>query len=194
MNRQLQLLLLCAAMLTLLVGCRGIAPPKADLEKAKAYLAQAEEVNAETHSAVAYNGAKKYLSAGEKNIKWKKKKDASNKKAKDLLIKSQKYSKFAYNKSAPLQIQTLIDESEAALKKAKDVKAHLASKNDYDHADNTLKEAKGHLDSKEFKDSKIKAVKSKSLADMARKLTLEKKAKSKNAIEDAEARLKEIEN
>ncbi len=194
MNKQLQLLLLCAIMLSLLVGCKGIAPPQTDLEKAKAYLSQAAEVEAETYSAPEYKGAKKFLSTGEKKIKWKSKKHPSNKKAKDLLIKSQKYSKYAYKKAAPLYTQKFIDESEAALKRAKDVKAHLASKSDYDQANNTLNESKGHFKSKEFKDSKIKAVESKSLADMARKLTIEKKAISENAIKDAEAKLREIED
>ncbi len=191
MNTKLKLLALYIIMIFLIVGC-GSLPPKKELAEAKKWIEAAEKVDAKDHSPKYLEAAKKYLGLGEKKIQPKKHK--SNKDAKEYLDKSRLYGKHAYNVSAPMYAREYIRDSEAALYKAREIKANVAVKQDYNEAYDLLESAKGHLEEKEYNNSITKAKKSKTIADKAYQVTLQKKNKSATAIEDAEVRLKKMEN
>jgi len=177
-------------MAVVLTGC-GIQPPTEDLEKAKASIARAEEVEAGTYAAKEYTTAKRELVHGETNIVQEK--SGQNKDAKEYLEISKMNADKAYSNAAPKYADHHVKELESALNKGKEVKADVAVKDEFKQANDAYNESVAALNKKDYKTAWTKAKGAKAIAEGAYQKAAEKKAKSEQAINDAQKSIEEVE-
>lgn len=192
MNNQLKFVSLSIFMIMIifLIGC-GPEPPNEDLEKAKASIAKSEEVEAGKYAPKEFDEAKQYYDVGAKTVVQGK--SARNTTAKKYLGVAIIKADTAFQISAPQYATKYIKEAEESLSKAKEIKADVATKSEFDQANTLLNDSKDSLNKKKYETSWTKAKESKTIADNAYKTATEKKVKSEDAIKEAEEKMKELE-
>lgn len=190
MNKKFILLFLAVSLAFILTGC-GIEPPVEDLEKAKASIAKAEEVESSKYAADDYNKAKISFTKGETNIVQDK--CRQNKDAREYLENAKLSADEAYKKAAPKYADHHVKEGEGSINKAKEVKADIAVKDSYEKANKILSEAKDAYAKKDYKTAWTKAKEAKNAADQAYQKAAELKSRSEAAIDDAQKSLEEVE-
>jgi len=176
--------------LILIFGC-GIKAPVEDLEKAKQNLSQLEKIEAQQFASEDYNEVQKLILAGETNMVTNKK-SSKNKKAKKYLEEANAKATNTFKKVAPLFADHYIKKSDTSLNKAKEIKADVAVKDEYQKGEILIKEAKELLKKGEYVLAGEKAKEASKIFEEAYLKAKEKKEKAESAIKEAENKLMEL--
>jgi len=191
MSIKLKLFALFVIFACILIGC-GAPAPVTELELAKSSISRLQEVEAQEFAKVDYQKIQELVTSGETNMVTNKK-HKKNKIAKQLLDEAVTKSSNVYAKAAPKFAEHYIDKSRASVKKAKEIKANVAVKEEFEKAKTLFQEAKEYREKKEFQKAGKKAKRAIKIAEKAYAIAEEKKKKSEQAIKEARDKLKELE-